>query len=447
MAAAAYIDQVQQLYIAYFGRPADTVGLAYWSNQIDTANGSLTAAIAGFSASAESNALYSGVSTAQKVNAIYLNLFNRLPEASGLAYWAGLIDSGSVSHAQAAYQIQSSAGPGDARAVANKLAVAKAFTAQIDTTAEIAGYSGATSSASARAFLSQIDATDYTLNFGNTGAPDALAKASGTVPIVTAPAPAPVPLFSVTENALTHVLEFSGAATGSITMSMPDATHVFFSRGGIDTASVALTTVTGINLPTDAITLTYQQASDLRAASVKFDATDAVTVAGIFSGNEAASLTNFTTTLLGGSSVTLDAFDNTWNVSATSLAAASAGNIVLAASDVVTITNVLFQGNQTINAGSFQSGNDKLYFTAITILLNASFTAAPGGALSILGNNFNLVVGMGPQSAPDNGTTFLFNTTSGQLSLDFDGVGLLNPTPLLTLTGVTTLAATDFVFA
>lgn len=41
MAASAYFDQVQQLYIAYFGRPADTVGLAYWATQIDAAKDGL----------------------------------------------------------------------------------------------------------------------------------------------------------------------------------------------------------------------------------------------------------------------------------------------------------------------------------------------------------------------------------------------------------------------
>jgi hypothetical protein len=39
MAASTYFDQIQQLYIAYFGRPADSVGLTFWANQVDAANG------------------------------------------------------------------------------------------------------------------------------------------------------------------------------------------------------------------------------------------------------------------------------------------------------------------------------------------------------------------------------------------------------------------------
>ena len=69
--SGSYFDQVQQLYIAYFGRPADSVGQAYWADRIDAANGSIAAVIAGFSASAESAALFGSSTTAQKVTAIY----------------------------------------------------------------------------------------------------------------------------------------------------------------------------------------------------------------------------------------------------------------------------------------------------------------------------------------------------------------------------------------
>lgn len=186
MAASTYFDQVQQLYIAYFGRPADPVGLAYWAANIDAANGSVAGIVAGFSASTESQALYAGTTTAQKISSIYLALFNRSPEAAGLAYWVAQLDSGTVTQAQAAYQIQSSAGAGDAAAVANKLAAAKAFTAQIDTSAEIAGYSGATAAASARTFLSSVDATAASLTTATAAA--TLANTVATVTHTTTPA-------------------------------------------------------------------------------------------------------------------------------------------------------------------------------------------------------------------------------------------------------------------
>lgn len=178
MAASTYFAQVQQLYIAYFGRPADTIGQAYWANQIDAANGSIASVIAGFSASAESAALFGNKSSIDKVTAIYQNAFGRAPEPAGLAYWVAQLDSGKVSQAQASWTIQQSAGAGDAAAVQNKLTAAQAFTAQIDTTAEITGYQGAAAAESARAFLKTVTADNATATAAVTGAAAAVVAAT-----------------------------------------------------------------------------------------------------------------------------------------------------------------------------------------------------------------------------------------------------------------------------
>lgn len=163
MAASAYFDQVQKLYIAYFGRPADPAGLNFWAQNIDAAGGNFDSAIAGFSSSAESKTLYASKDTSQLVTSIYLALFNRNPEPAGLAFWVGQIDSNTLSGARAAYEILNSAAPGDAVPIANKVAAANAFTANIDTNAELAGYSGASSAAIARAWLAKVDATPYSI--------------------------------------------------------------------------------------------------------------------------------------------------------------------------------------------------------------------------------------------------------------------------------------------
>lgn len=176
MAAATYFDQVQQLYIAYFGRPADTVGQAYWAGVIDAANGNIASVLAGFSASAESQALFGNKSTIDKVTAIYQNAFNRAPEPAGLAYWVAQLDSGKVTQAQASWTIQQSAGAGDAAAVQNKLTAAKAFTAQIDTTAEIQGYQGSAAADVARAFLQTVNSTNATATAAVANAATALAN-------------------------------------------------------------------------------------------------------------------------------------------------------------------------------------------------------------------------------------------------------------------------------
>ena len=48
MAAANYYSAVQKAYIAFYGRPADKVGLEYWAGQLDTANGNLSTIINAF---------------------------------------------------------------------------------------------------------------------------------------------------------------------------------------------------------------------------------------------------------------------------------------------------------------------------------------------------------------------------------------------------------------
>ena len=177
MAASTYFAQVQQLYIAYFGRPADPTGQAYWAANIDAAKGDISAVIAGFSASNESQELFGNKSTIDKVNAIYQNAFGRAPEPAGLAYWVEMLDSGKVSQAQASWTIQQNAGPGDAAAVQNKLTAAQAFTAQIDTTAEINGYQGANAAQVARDFLSGVTSDNATATAAVAGAAAALADA------------------------------------------------------------------------------------------------------------------------------------------------------------------------------------------------------------------------------------------------------------------------------
>jgi hypothetical protein len=193
MATSDYLDQVQKLYIAYFGRPADPTGLSFWANQVNAAGGNMVVAIAGFAASTESTNLFGGLPSAQKISAIYLNLFNRLPESTGLSYWMNQLDSGAISQAQAAWEIMNQAGAGDATSVANKLAMANAFTAQVDTAAEIAGYSGAQPAAYGRAYLAGVDATPGSVSNATTALNNSVVDATGvrptTPPVGTAPTP------------------------------------------------------------------------------------------------------------------------------------------------------------------------------------------------------------------------------------------------------------------
>ena len=71
---AVTATQLNELYLAYFGRPVDFNGYSFYTN--NTASTEATVAAA-FASSAESQALYGTGNTAAQVDAIYRNLFNR----------------------------------------------------------------------------------------------------------------------------------------------------------------------------------------------------------------------------------------------------------------------------------------------------------------------------------------------------------------------------------
>jgi len=149
-------NAVQKLYVAYFNRPADTVGLNYWVSVVNAAGGSTTAVSAAFASSAEYAATYAGLSTAARVDAIYTNLFGRSAEPVGLTYWSQLIESGRISISNAVTQIAGGAQGADLVAYNSKVSAAESFTTALNTTAEIVGYSGTTANNAAKVWLSGI---------------------------------------------------------------------------------------------------------------------------------------------------------------------------------------------------------------------------------------------------------------------------------------------------
>lgn len=174
----AHVEAVQELYVAYFNRPADTAGLDYWTNVVQAQNGSTAAVSAAFAAEAEYKTEYAGLSNADVVNKVYQNLFGRAAEAEGKAYWANLLDTKAITIDQVVAAVADGAQSTDARAYANKVIGATAFTNALDTAAEQNGYKGAAANTAAKAFMSGIT-TDATLQAAT--APAALATTVAAV--------------------------------------------------------------------------------------------------------------------------------------------------------------------------------------------------------------------------------------------------------------------------
>lgn len=144
--AAEYTQLTQSLYIGFFGRPADAAGLDYWSKIFSDRNlpQTLPAWVAGYGVnpdvtvvldamanSVESQELYVS-NNASYINALYLNGFNRYSEASGREFWAGLIDRGIISRAQAVLRILDGAQNDDRQILARKIQAAAIFTSLLN---------------------------------------------------------------------------------------------------------------------------------------------------------------------------------------------------------------------------------------------------------------------------------------------------------------------------
>ena len=87
--ANATSTQLQELYVAYFRRPADPTGLDYW-----TSSGVFQAYFASIMhAQPEFQHAYGSSTTEIQVNQIYKHLFNREADAAGLTYWSNQINN------------------------------------------------------------------------------------------------------------------------------------------------------------------------------------------------------------------------------------------------------------------------------------------------------------------------------------------------------------------
>ena len=213
--SSGYANEVQLLYIAYFGRPADPGGLANFESALLSAgaptdiqgladsyagNGAIRSLIDSFGTSPESLALYGSVGSAGDaaaadafVTAVFKNMLNRAPAGNGLNFWADAITSGSVTQGQAALSIAAGAlantsaqGVLDAELVSARVAVGAEFTAQVTAQNASGNYVGSGAAAAARAMLGTVLATTDPASFEPTVVTTvaALTPASSTAALV-----------------------------------------------------------------------------------------------------------------------------------------------------------------------------------------------------------------------------------------------------------------------
>ncbi|MBN3947097.1 MAG: DUF4214 domain-containing protein [Nostoc sp. NMS7] len=127
-------DLITKLYVSYFDRAPDVSGLDYWVSQANQ-NVSLETIADSFGGAQEAKDKYNYLAfpnisdPTAFVTSIYLNAFNRQPEAAGLAYWVNLLNTqGSGQASTFILTLIQSAGGADITALQNKITIATQFT-------------------------------------------------------------------------------------------------------------------------------------------------------------------------------------------------------------------------------------------------------------------------------------------------------------------------------
>jgi hypothetical protein len=158
---------VQKLYVAFFNRPGDALGQAFWEGKM--AAGMTEAQVAAaFATSTEYTSVYGSMTTAQIVSTLYTNLFARSAAANEITFWGLRMLNGQESVSSIALALANNAQNSDATAIANKISAATSFTNGLTTAAQIVGYSGAAANTVAKTWLATVTSDAATLTAANT---------------------------------------------------------------------------------------------------------------------------------------------------------------------------------------------------------------------------------------------------------------------------------------
>ncbi|HRW37281.1 MAG TPA: DUF4214 domain-containing protein [Aquihabitans sp.] len=81
-----------RLYLAFFKRPPDPSGFAYWQRQLDAGRGLINAARK-FADSSEFKRTYGTLSNSAFIDLVYQNVLDRAPDPTGKAFWLTRLDN------------------------------------------------------------------------------------------------------------------------------------------------------------------------------------------------------------------------------------------------------------------------------------------------------------------------------------------------------------------
>ncbi len=131
---STFEDQVQEMYISYYGRPGDPEGISFWSVELANANGSLSAIIDAFGSSEEYRNRFVGLGISELIDNIYIQLFGREADAGGLNFYRTEFEAGRMTLPTIALNIADGVRGvnQDALTVTNRMAFANAYTLAVE---------------------------------------------------------------------------------------------------------------------------------------------------------------------------------------------------------------------------------------------------------------------------------------------------------------------------
>lgn len=153
---ATNIEQIQQLYIALYGRPADPAGQAYWGSILATDPNAIPTIAATFAQSSEYAANFSGKSSAAIVTSLYQNMYGHAPSAGQVTEWSAKLDQG-TNIGTVLTGIIGSSSAADLAILNFKVTAATSFTAAVNTQAEINAYGTDAGKIAVKEYLASVD--------------------------------------------------------------------------------------------------------------------------------------------------------------------------------------------------------------------------------------------------------------------------------------------------
>ena len=192
-------EAVTAIYVGYFNRAPDPEGLQYWIDELEAGSLTLAGIATSFSEQPETTALYPFFSTPDVASAtafvtsVYLNLFNRAPDAAGLNYWVGEVQANADGEGlgQIILNIISGAQGDDIAIVNNKIKAGCDFAQDLAAASLLEfddGNNDAAELAAAKDVLSDVDETDASVTAAAAKTDTFVSEATNTAPVATAAA-------------------------------------------------------------------------------------------------------------------------------------------------------------------------------------------------------------------------------------------------------------------